>query len=60
MEFNASFNNTSVILGQSVLLVEDTGVPGKNHWPAASHWETLSHKVVSNTPRHEQYSNSQI
>jgi hypothetical protein len=40
--------------------VEDTGVPGKNHWPAASHWETLSHNVVSNTPRHEQYSNSQI
>jgi hypothetical protein len=60
MEFNASFNSTSVILGQSVLLVEDTGVPGKNHWPAASHWETLSHNVVSNTPRHEQYSNSQI
>jgi len=30
-----------------------TGVPGKNHWSAASHWQTLSHNVVSSTPRHE-------
>jgi hypothetical protein len=34
----------------SVLLVEETGVPGENHWPIASHWETLSHNVVSSTP----------
>jgi hypothetical protein len=57
--FNAIFNNISVISWQSVLLVEGTGVPGENHWPAASHWETLSHNVVSNTPRHERGSNSQ-
>ena len=29
--FNATFNNISVILWQSVLLVEETGVPGENH-----------------------------
>jgi hypothetical protein len=32
-------------------LVEETGVPGENHWPASSHWQTLSHNVVSSTPR---------
>jgi hypothetical protein len=26
-------------------LVEETGVPRKNHRPAASHWQTLSHNV---------------
>jgi hypothetical protein len=31
--------------------VEETGVPGENHRPAASHWQTLSHNVVSSTPR---------
>ena len=31
------FNNISVILGQSVLLVEETGVPRENHQPVASH-----------------------
>jgi hypothetical protein len=29
--FNASFNNISVISWQSVLLVEETGVPEENH-----------------------------
>jgi hypothetical protein len=33
--------------------VEETGVPGENHRPAASHWKTLSYKVVSSTPHHE-------
>ena len=36
MEFNATFNNVSVILEWSVLLVEETGAPGENHRPAAS------------------------
>ena len=27
-------------------------VPGENQRPIASHWPTLSHNVVSNTPRH--------
>jgi hypothetical protein len=37
MVFNATFNNISVILWQSVLLVKETGVPGENHKPVASH-----------------------
>jgi hypothetical protein len=35
--FNATFNNISVILWQSVLLEEETGVPRENHQPVASH-----------------------
>jgi hypothetical protein len=35
----------------SQLLVEETGVLGENHRPAASHWQTLSHNVVSSSPR---------
>jgi len=31
MEFNATFNNISVIAWRSVLLVEETGVPKENH-----------------------------
>jgi len=31
--FNAHFNNISVISWPSVLLVEETGVPGENHRP---------------------------
>jgi hypothetical protein len=45
--FNATFNNISVILWRSVLLVEETGVPGENHPLSASHWQTLSYNVVS-------------
>ena len=30
MMFNTTFNNISVILWHSVLLVEETGVPGEN------------------------------
>jgi hypothetical protein len=37
MVFNATFNNISVILLQSVLLVNETGVPGENNRPVASH-----------------------
>ena len=46
MVFNTTFNNISVISWQSVLLVEETGVPEEN--------------VVSSTPRHERGSNSQL
>ena len=49
--FNATFNNISAILWRSVLLVEETGVPEENHQPVASHWQTISHNVVSSTPR---------
>ena len=37
MVFNAIFNNISVILWRSVLLVEEAGVPGENRQPVASH-----------------------
>ena len=37
--------------GCSVLLVDETGVPGENHWPVTSHWQTWSHNVVLGTPR---------
>jgi hypothetical protein len=49
MVFNATFYNISAI--SSVVLVEETGVSEENHRPAATHWQTLSHNVVSNTPR---------
>jgi hypothetical protein len=45
MVFSTTFNNISVISWWSVLLVEETGVPEENHWPAASHWQTLSQIV---------------
>jgi len=50
MVFNATFNNISGISWRSVLLVEETGVPGENHRPA-SVWQTLSHNFASSTPR---------
>jgi len=53
MVFNATFNNISVISWRSVLLVEESGVPGENHRPVASHWQTLLHNVVSSTARQE-------
>ena len=34
---NTTFNNISVISWWSVLLVEETGVPGEYHRPVASH-----------------------
>jgi len=33
MVFNATFNDISVISWQSVLLVEENGVPGEHHRP---------------------------
>ena len=51
MVLNATFNNIAVISWRSVILVEEIGIPGENHRPAASHWQTLSHNVVSSTPR---------
>ena len=37
MVFNATFDNISVILWQSILMVEENGVPEENHRPVASH-----------------------
>jgi len=42
MMFNATFNNISAISWQSVLFVEETGVPRENHRPVVSHWQTLN------------------
>jgi len=44
MVLNATFNNIWVILWQSVLMVEETGIPGKNHRPAA-HNHIMLHRV---------------
>ena len=41
MVFNATFNNILGFLWRSVLLVEETGIPGENHRPVASDWHTL-------------------
>ena len=46
MVLNTTFNNISVILWRSVVLVKETGGPGENHRPVASHWQSLSHNVV--------------
>ena len=34
--FNATFNNVSFISWRSVLLVEETGVPGENYRPVTN------------------------
>ena len=46
MVFNATSNNISVILWRSVLLVEETGVPGENHRPVSRHWQTLLQSCI--------------
>ena len=51
MALNVTFNNISAISRWLALLMEETGVPGENHRPFASHRQTLSHNVVSITPR---------
>jgi len=61
MVLNAIFNNISAISWRSDLLVQETEVlGGKNSRPVAIHWQTLSHNVVSSTPRHEPDSKSQL
>jgi hypothetical protein len=40
MVLNATFNNISDLSWRSVLLVEETRVPGENHRSAVSHWQT--------------------
>jgi len=47
MLFNTTFKNILVISWWLVLLVEETGVPVKKHFPATSH------NVVSCTSLHE-------
>jgi hypothetical protein len=52
--FNVTFYNISVKSWRSVLLVEETGVPGENHS------QISSYNVVPPIPSHEQGSNSQL
>jgi len=37
MVINATFNSISVKSWRSDLLVEESGIPGKNHQPVSSH-----------------------
>jgi hypothetical protein len=53
MVFNATFNNISVISGQSVLLVEDTRVPPVQSVP-------ITTKVVSSNPAHAEVYSIQL
>ena len=46
--FKETFNNISIISWRSILLMEEIGKP------QISHWQTLSHNIVSSTPRNEQ------
>jgi hypothetical protein len=48
MVFNATFSNISVAVS---FIGGETGVNGENHQPAASDRQTLSHNVVTSTPR---------
>jgi len=47
MVFNATFNNISVISWWSVLLVEETGVPGENNGPVI---DKLYHIMLYQVP----------
>lgn len=44
MVFNITFNNVSVVSGPSPLVMEETGVPGENHWQILSH---INSKLVT-------------
>jgi hypothetical protein len=43
------FNNISVVSWWSVLLMEETRVPGENHRPAASHLQTITSALAHST-----------
>ena len=60
MLFNATLDNISAILLRSTLLVDEIGVLGENHRPAAGYFQTSLHKVLSSTPHYERDSNSQL
>ena len=60
MVHSASFNNISAMSWRLVLLVDETGAPGKYRRPAVSQWQTLSHNGVSSTLHHELESNAKL
>ena len=45
MVFNATFNNITVISWWSVLLVEETGVPGEKTTDLSQDTDKLNHKM---------------
>ena len=47
MVFNATFNNISVILRQSVLLVEETGGPGKKPTDLEQSRHTMTCTIIT-------------
>ena len=51
MEFNATFNNISIISWWSVLLVEETGGPWENHLHVVSHYQTSNNERRSKSQR---------
>jgi hypothetical protein len=59
MALSASFNNISIIMWRSDLLLGETGVPGKHHGTASSFRQNLSYNVASSKPHDEQDTNSQ-
>ena len=50
MMFNATFNNISVLTWQSVLLVEETEVPGENHRHVESVTNFITKCIKFTTP----------
>jgi hypothetical protein len=60
MVFTATFKTMSVISLRSVLLVEETIVPGETTDLSQATDKLYHHNVVSSTPRHECGSNPQL
>jgi hypothetical protein len=60
MVFNVTFNNISAISWRSVLLAEETGVPGENHRPVASHRQTQKNYIYIQIFKIRQVNNSNI
>ena len=54
--FNATFNNISAISLRTVLI----GGGNRSTRRKSPTFQTLSHNIVSSTPRHERGSNSQL
>jgi hypothetical protein len=46
MVFNATFNNISVISWRSVLLLEETGVPGENNQQRILKYPLLLNELI--------------
>jgi hypothetical protein len=55
--FNATYSNISVILWQSVLLVDETGGNPEKNTDLPQDTYKISHNLVWSTPCHEQCKN---